>query len=322
MALPDHLDRVVDHGQGLEAEQVDLEHADVLERDHVVLRDDGVRALRREADGNVIGQGTRSDHQAGRVDRGVARQSLDAGTQLQHLADPVVLGGGGFHLRYLLGRLPQRQRVRRAGGDELRDAVHVPDLDPQRAGDVAERGAGLESPEGDDLAHRLPAVARAHVLDHLTPALEAEVEVDVRHRDALGVEEPLEQQIELEGVDVGDPQCVGDERARRRAPPRTRGDAAVARRLDQVVHNEEIPGVPGALDDVQIVGETLLRRGGEWGAVAFRRAGARQVHEQVVIARELRRSRVLRQEVALLKFELAPIGDALRLRDRVVALRE
>src|SRR2546425_630949 len=107
-----------------------------------------------------------------------------------------------------------------------------------------------------------------------------------------------------------------------RSTSRTGGDAAAARRVEQVVHKKEIPGVPGALDDVQLVGETPLRRRGEWGAVAFRRAGARQVHEQVVIARELRRSRVLRQEVALLEIELAPVGDALRLRDRVGALRE
>jgi hypothetical protein len=45
-----------------------------------------------------------------------------------------------------------------------------------------------------------------HVLDDLAAALEAEVHVDVGHRDPLGIQEPLEQQIELERVDVGDPQ--------------------------------------------------------------------------------------------------------------------
>ena len=322
VALPDHLDRVVDDGQGLEAEQVDLEHADVLERDHVVLRDDGVRALGREADGDVIGQRAGSDHQSGRVHRGVPRQPLDARAQLQHLADPLVLGGRGLHLRHLLGRLRQGQRVRRTRGDELRDPVHVAHLDAQRTGDVAERGAGFESPEGDDLAHRFPAVPRPHVLDHFPAALEAKIEVDVRHRDALEVQEPLEQQIELEWVDVGDAQGVGDERARRRAAPRTRGDPAIARRLDQVVHDEEVAGVPGALDHVQLGGEALLHGGGEGRAVARRGAGTGQVHEQIVVVREFRRSRVLRQEVPLLEVELASLGDALRLRDRVGMLRE
>ena len=44
----------------------------------------------------------------------------------------------------------------------------------------------------------------AHVIDHLLAFAEAEVDVDVRHADALRVEEALEQQVVLQRIDVGD----------------------------------------------------------------------------------------------------------------------
>ena len=44
------------------------------------------------------------------------------------------------------------------------------------------------------------------VADHLAAAAVVEVDVDVGHRRALGVEEALEQQTVRDGIDVGDAQ--------------------------------------------------------------------------------------------------------------------
>ena len=79
VALRDHGHRVVDHGERLEAEHVHLEHADLLQRAHLVLRDDGVLAAvaaagalgRRGADRHVLRQRPRGDHDAGGVHRHV-----------------------------------------------------------------------------------------------------------------------------------------------------------------------------------------------------------------------------------------------------------
>ena len=52
------------------------------------------------------------------------------------------------------------------------------------------------------------------VAHHLAAATVVEVDVDIGHRRALGVEEPLEQQAVLDRVDVGD--------AAARRPPASR----------------------------------------------------------------------------------------------------
>ena len=73
------------------------------------------------------------------------------------------------------------------------------------------------------------AVLVRDVLDDLAAPALAEVDVDVGQRDALGVQEPLEDEVVLDRIDVRDPQAVGDEAAGRRSAPRTDRNALLAR---------------------------------------------------------------------------------------------
>ena len=132
-------------------------------------------------------------------------QSLDARAEIEDLANPLVLSGRGFHLRYLLARFGEGHAEGRPRRNQFGQALHVAHFDAQGPRDVAEGSARLERPERDDLAHRLTAVPLARVLEHLPAPFEAEIEVDVRHRDPLGIQKPLEQQVEPEGIDGGDP---------------------------------------------------------------------------------------------------------------------
>ena len=110
------------------------------------------------------------------------------------------------------------------------------------------------------------AVLLAHVLDHFAAPLEAEVDVDVGHRHAFRIQEALEEQVELERADVGDAERVGDERAGGRAAARADRNAAVARRLDEVVDDQEVAGVAGLRDDAELVVEPLADVGGGSGS--------------------------------------------------------
>ena len=56
----------------------------------------------------------------------------------------------------------------------------------------------------------------------------AEIDVDVGHADALGIQEALEQQAVLQRIDVGDRHRVADQAAGRRAAARAHRNAAVA----------------------------------------------------------------------------------------------
>ena len=62
------------------------------------------------------------------------------------------------------------------------------------APDVADGGPGEHRAERDDLGDVVLAVLARDVGDDLVPAVVLEVDVDVRHRHAVRVEEPLERQ--------------------------------------------------------------------------------------------------------------------------------
>src|SRR5436190_1777648 len=92
----------------------------------------------------------------------------------------------------------------------------LPTFPSALTGGGAGGGARGHLAEGDDLGDRLAAVFLGDVADHPLAAADREIDVDIRHRFAPGVEEALEDQAFGERVEVGDAEHVGDDRARRR----------------------------------------------------------------------------------------------------------
>ena len=101
--------------------------------------------------------------------------------------------------------------------DGLGDAVDLAVAQAQDAADVADRGPGEHRAEGDDLGDVVRAVLARDVGDDLVAAAVLEVDVDVGHRHAVGVEEALERQLVEDRVDRRDAQRVGHDRARARS---------------------------------------------------------------------------------------------------------
>ena len=79
-----------------------------------------------------------------------------------------------------------------------------------------------------------------------------DVEVDVGRAVPLGGEEPLEEQIERDGIGLGDPERVAN-RAVRRAPPALAVDVVDPAELDDVVEQEEVAGEAELLDHPELV---------------------------------------------------------------------
>src|SRR5207245_3476953 len=77
-------------------------------------------------------------------------------------------------------------------------------------------------------------------------------------RDALGIQEALEDEIEVEWIDVGDAEAVGNEAACRRSTAGTDGDAALTRVPDEVPDDQEIARVFHPLDHLDLVREAAL----------------------------------------------------------------
>ena len=257
----DEPDRRVDDRQRLEAEEVELDQAGLLRLLHGELGDD-FAILPAEA-GHPVPQRLVGDDHPGGVHPGVPVQPLERRGDIEQLADLHVRLIELLQLRLLLDRVPDRRRLAlHRLGHQLGQPVGVGVGDLHHPGDVADDAARLELVKRRDLPDVLHAVFPLDVLDDLLAPVHAEIDVEVRHRDALRVEEALEQELEGDRIDVGDAQRVRHQRAGARSASRPDRDAVVLGPLDEVGDDEEVAGELHPLDDVELgpaAGAVLVR---------------------------------------------------------------
>ncbi|MEZ4457289.1 MAG: hypothetical protein R2882_12200 [Gemmatimonadales bacterium] len=251
------------------------------------------------------------------MDREMARDALDPGGELGHPLVEWRRANQFAEFGHLLHGLGDREAVRRARRDQLGDPVGLAGRDLEDAGNVLDRGPRLHRSEGDDLAHAVAAVPFPDVFDHFAPALEAEVDVDIGHRHPFGVEEPFEQEVEPERIDVGDAEPVGHERSCRRAAAGPDRNAAIPGRLDEVLDDEEVAAVSRRGDDAEFVLEPFGHGGRERGAVPVLGATGGEVGEELIVVAVGFRPGEARDEVPFLEIELAEVRDPDGVVDRV-----
>ena len=272
VALPEQLHRDVEHRERLQAEEVELHQSRRLDPFHVELGHRHV-GLGIAIERHQFAQGPVADHDAGGVGRSVPRQAFEALGDVEGARHHRVLVAKRLQLGLTLDRLRQRHRRRRILRHQFCQFVDLPIRHLQHAADVAQHAARLQRTEGDDLGHLIAAVALLHIVDHFAAAVLAEVDVEVRHRDALGIEEALEQQAEPDRIEIGNGQRIGDQRARARAAAGTDRNVVGLGPFDEVGNDQEVARIVHAVDDVDLEGETLA-------VVLFGGAGRKAVNLQ------------------------------------------
>ena len=237
--------------QRTEAEKIHFQEADAFDLLHRPLRGDFVpRSL---VERRVLGDRPGRNHDTSRVDRGMPRHAFEPPGDAQQLLH---LRIGPLHFlerRALFERLVERHIQRRR--NLFRNLVDVGKRHLQHAPDIANDRLGFHRAERDDLRHVLAAVLPGDVVDHFAAPPLAEIDIDIRQRDAFRVQEPFEDQIEVDWIDVRDAHAVRYQAARGGSAPRTDRNALFARIPDEVPDNQEVPRVPHLLDHVDFVRE-------------------------------------------------------------------
>ena len=158
--------------------------------------------------------------------------------------------------------------------NHLGDAVaeHVGQV--EHPADVAHHGLGCHRAEGDDLRHRFGAVFLLDVVDDAIAPVLAEVDVEVRHRHALRIQETLEQQRVAQRVEIGDAEAVRHQRPGARSAARPDGHAVALGPVDEVRDDEKVARVSHLNDglDLELEARDVFRPYAiAFGGVAERR---------------------------------------------------
>ena len=77
-------------------------------------------------------------------------------------------------------------------------------------------------------------------------------------RHALGIQEALEDQLVLQGIEIGDAERVGNQRPCGRTAARTHRDVALAGVANEIPDDQEVSGKLHLLNDGQFPRQTLL----------------------------------------------------------------
>ena len=190
----------------------------------------------------------------------------------------------------------------------------------------------LHRPEGDDLGDVLTAVLPRDVLDDLAATALAEVDVDIRQRHALGVQEALENEVVLQRIDVGDAQAERDQAASRRSAPGADRNPLLARIADEIPDDQEVSGVAHPLDHLDLVREpgfvlveTVAERAGRHHRAQSRQPFGEALADHVLEVRiegvALGHGEVRQVVFGRAEIDVAALGDSNRIRQRLRELR-
>src|SRR5882724_11836040 len=96
------------------------------------------------------------------------------------------------------------------------------------------------------------------MVDNFCASADAEINVDVRHRDALGIQKTLEEEVVFQRIDISDPETICDQGSGRRSAAWPYGNAVLFRVLHKVPHDKKVTRISHALDDFNLVRKALL----------------------------------------------------------------
>ena len=243
-----------DDTQGLEAEEVHLQHSHVLDLGAFVLAHPHLLAgglVFAHGDGDVVREVAAADDHGAGVDAYLADAAFQALGVFQHLAhqrlalfifflelgnvfEAVLERGLLLHVHPVF--LDHEGPV----GDEFGEAVALVQVQVAHAGHVLYGELGGHGAEGDDMGDVVGAVEVLHVLYHAVAALIVEVHVDIRHGDSFRIQEALEEEVVLDRVQIGDAEAVGHHTAGGAASPGAHRDAVALGPVDEVLDYEEV----------------------------------------------------------------------------------
>ena len=253
VVLLDHLHCVVQNGQVPKAQKVHFQKAQFFQGHHGVL---GHRHVIVGGQGHVLIYRTPGNDHASGVGGGVAGHAFQLPSHIHQLLDLFVA------VVQVCQTLGQHQRLVQSHiqgkGHLLGNGIHLGVGHVHHSAHVPDGRLGLHGTKGDDLGHVVLPVLPGHVVDDLLTAADAEVNVNIRHGHSLRVEESLEVQGVLHGVNVGDIQAVGHHGPRSGTTPRAHGNALALGVADEVGDDEEVVHKAHAANHVHLHLQPLL----------------------------------------------------------------
>jgi len=249
--------------EGHQPQEIHLEQTEVVDAVHVVLRHGFNRQLitvaRRSVQRKVFSQWFITDDHASSMCAYVSQASFHSPGNIEQRFHLV---RGFIHCPQFRGRLERfsdrhvlaLHRTR----NQLGDPVHVRQGDAHHPSHVAHCAAGCHGAEGNNLSHTISAVFLIAVFHYFRAAIILEIQVNIRHSDAVRVQEAFKQQAVAERLHRGDIQRESHQRAITRSAYVV-PDVFLARETAQIPDDQEVFRKSHLIDNAQLIIQALLK---------------------------------------------------------------
>ena len=322
-------DRFLNHGQRLQSEEVHLEQADGLHRLHFKLGDHLFVFIPRER--QDVDQRLFADHHTGGVGAGMPRQPFKDQRILHDLLRHRILFGCAFEIWIFFQRFGQRCAGRFR--HHLSQLVALVQRQSQHAADIADNGFCAERSEGDDLRDVFASVFVFDVLDHFAAAGLTEIDIKVRRRHAVGIEEAFKNQVVMQRIERRDTQRVGQHTACAGTAARADRNVLTFCVGDEILHDEEIVDEPGFLNNPDFIIEAFshlffdvrLRLVEVFNRIKLLQSGNTDRHQIILLAFIFRRNskhRKMQRRIFENKLHVTAAGDFDGVGQRLRMVRE
>ena len=225
---------IVQDSQVAQGKKVEFQNAQPRHGIHVKLRD---HRSAGHCQRHILRHRALRDDHARRVNGYIARHPFQRNSGIHQPPDLF-----GTVVQCL--EIRQAQRLRERNAQLMRhgagNRIHVTVCHPHGASDIADRRAGSQCTERDDLRDALPPVAACDIVDDLVAAPLAEVDVKVRRGNALQRKHSFKQQIKAYRLYVGDFYKIGYHAACAATASGADGNPVCASPIYKVPNNQEV----------------------------------------------------------------------------------
>ncbi len=187
---------------------------------------------------------------------GIAHQALEPHRQFKNSPHHVVFFVQGTQFFFLLERFLERHAEFLR--DQLGDPVDERERMTQHAADVTHDRLGSHRAVGDDLRDVIATIFIRDIFDDPVTSLHTEIDIEVGHRNALGIEKAFEQKFVAKRIQVGNAERPGYDRTCPRASPRSDWHIVLSSPANEIGDNQEISGKPHPRDDIEFLREPRL----------------------------------------------------------------
>ena len=165
------------------------------------------------------------------------------------------------------------------------------------------------------------AVFCIDIVDDLLPPADAEVDVNIRHGNAVRIEKAFKQQAVAQRIDACDADTVRRKASCAGAAPRSNRDANRFCVIDKIGNNQIIIDIPHLCDDIQLIFQTLGNAPVRLFPVAAAQPLGAQPPEIRLIVLAIWRDKQREFCIAKFKFNIALFSDLQRVvkRARIIS---